>query len=67
MTPEEIKKHKEKIYRMSREAMCHLWRFAPSGHPYFVSGTELNECFEKRFKDLGGFSPEISKKIGWER
>jgi len=65
MTAEKIQKHKEKIDQMSREEMCSLWRFAPSGHPYFVSGTELQEYFDKRFKELGGFSPAVSKKIGW--
>jgi hypothetical protein len=25
----------------------------------------LFEYFNKRFKELGGFTPEISKKIGW--
>jgi len=65
MTKEKIQKHKEKIDRMSREEMCSMWRFSPTGHPYFVIGTELNEYFEKRFKELGGFSHAISKKIGW--
>jgi len=67
MTEEEIQNHKEKIDRMSREEMCRLWRFAPAGHPYFVTGTELTEYFDKRFKELGGFSPAISKKIGWRQ
>jgi len=65
MTEEEIQKHKADIDGMSREAMCRLWRFAPPGHPYFVSGSEVHEYFNKRFKELGGFSPQISKKIGW--
>jgi hypothetical protein len=64
MTDEEIQKHKDDIDKMDREAMCRLWRFAPPGHPYFVTGTEVYEHFDKRFKELGGFSPEISKKIG---
>jgi hypothetical protein len=55
------------INNMSREEMCHLWRFAPAGHKYFQRGNELSEIFEKRFKELGGFSPEISKSIGWEK
>jgi hypothetical protein len=67
MTEEEIQKHKDAIDKLSREEMCRLWRFAPSGHVYFISGTEVHEHFDKRFKELGGFSPEISKKIGWGR
>ena len=65
MTEEQIGQHKRKIDKMSREGMARLWRFAPSGHPYFVSGTELWEHFSKRFMELGSMSPEISKKIGW--
>jgi hypothetical protein len=64
MTEQEIAKHKKDIDAMSREAMCRLWRYAPSGHPYFVTGTEVWEHFDKRFKELGGFSPAISKMIG---
>ena len=55
----------EKINAMSREEMCRLWRFAKPGHPWFVSGTLQYEAFDRRFKELGGFSPEISKKLGW--
>lgn len=64
MTPEEIQQHLTKISTMSRIEMAELWRFAPSGHPYFVSGSELFEAFDARFKELGGFSPEISKALG---
>ena len=55
----------EKINAMSREEMCRLWRFTPPGHSWFVSGSAQCEAFEKRFKELGGFSPEISKRLGW--
>lgn len=66
MTPKEIKKHKEDIAKLSRIEMAKLWRFAPSGHPYFdLRYAEIHEEFKKRFADLGGFSPEISKQIGW--
>jgi len=65
MTEQEIAKHKEDIDKMSREDMCRLWRYAPCSHPYFISGTEVWEYFDKRFKELGGFNTSISKKIGW--
>ena len=61
MTPEEIQKEKERIDVMSQEDMARLWRFAPSGHPYFVSDSELCKHFKLRFN---GFTPEISKRIG---
>jgi hypothetical protein len=65
MTDDKLAEGKKRIDEMSREAMCRLWRFAPAGHPYFKSGTPLQEHFDKRFKELGGFSPQISKSIGW--
>lgn len=65
MTEEEIQKHKDDIGKMSREAMARMWRHTPSGHVYFRSDLPLAEHFDKRFNSLGGFSPAISKKIGW--
>ena len=58
------KQQKKDIDAMSQEQMARLWRFAPAGHPYFVTGTEAQKHFEARFK---GFTPELSKKVGWER
>lgn len=65
MTEDEIQQHKNNIDKMSREEMARMWRFTPSGHIYFQYGP-VYDYFEARFKELGGFSPEISKKIGWE-
>ena len=56
----------DRINAMSREEMCRLWRFAPSGHPYFDCKLPYYAVFKTRFDALGGFSPEISKAIGWE-
>lgn len=67
MTDEEIKDWKENIDKMSQREMARLWRFAPSGHPVFQSDLPLSDYFDKRFKELGGFTPEISKSIGWEK
>ena len=58
---------KTTIDEMSQTEMCHLYRFAPSGHPYFVRGNPQADYFEKRFKELGGFTAEISKEIGWKK
>lgn len=60
-----LDQRKKEIDVMSQESMCRLWRFAPSGHPFFVIDTPVAKYFDKRFEALGGFSPEISKKIGW--
>jgi len=54
-----------KINSMSRLEVCKLWRFAPVGHRYFDITNPLHTVFEARFKELGGFTPEISKQIGW--
>lgn len=56
-------KIKQEIDNMSQEEMAYLWRFGPHGSPYFKG--EVGDYFKKRFKELGGFTPEISKKIGW--
>lgn len=54
---------KQEIDNMSREELCRRWRFAPSGDLMFQD--EAGDYFSARLKELGGFSPEISKKIGW--
>jgi hypothetical protein len=64
MTKEEIQVHKDNIDKLTHEEMCRMWRFSPSGHPYFQKG-EVFDHFEKRFNDFGGFTSTISKKIGW--
>ena len=65
MKPEEIEDWTEKIGKMSHIEMAKLHRFAPAGHPVFDTTLPLNEIFSKRFKGLGGFTPEISKRLGW--
>ena len=55
----------DEINQMDRFSMARLWRFAPSGHPFFDRSLPYYEVFEKRFKELGGFSPSISKSLGW--
>jgi hypothetical protein len=56
----------ESINRMSQMEMARLWRFAPSGHPYFDSTKPYFEIFKKRFSELGGMTTSISKQLGWE-
>ena len=60
----DIEKMKRDIDVMTQEDMARLWRFAPAGHPYFRNDLpEVYDYFKARFT---GFTPEISKKIGWE-
>ncbi len=56
-------KTKEKIDKMSQYEMASLWRFSPSGSPYFQG--EAGDYFDKVFKEKGGFTPEISKSLGF--
>lgn len=63
MTKEETKII-ESINQMLQMEMARLWRFAPAGHPYFDCSKPFFEVFDKRFTELGGFTPEISKSLG---
>ena len=65
MTPSEVQKEIDIINKMSQEDMARLWRYAPSGHPYFNKDLPFFEIFNKRFDQLGRFTPSISKRIGW--
>ena len=57
-----------KIQNMSHMDMCKLWRKAPSGHPYFDMTLSYFKVFEDHLMGhFGGFTPEISKEIGWEK
>ena len=63
---EEITEILEKISSMSRLEMCHIWRFAEVGNIYTDKTLPFFEPFKKRlFNELGGFSPAISKELGW--
>ena len=64
MTDEEIRGHLKTINEMPHGQMASLWRFAPSGHPYFDTNLPLFEVFNKRFKELGGMTTAVSKAIG---
>lgn len=55
---------KKQIDGMDREDLARMWRFAKSGAPLLQG--EAGDYFKKRFGELGGFSPEISKRIGWD-
>lgn len=62
MKDEEIAKGKAEIDEMSREDMARLWRFATSSKCF---RDPLYEYFQARFKRLGGWDAQLSKKIGW--
>ena len=54
-----------KIDAMNRVELARRWRFAPVGDP-LLSG-DTGDYFKARLDALGGFSPAISKEIGWDR
>ncbi len=54
-------KLKTRIDALTQEEMARKWRYAPIGDPMFQG--EAGQYFERRFKKLGGFTPEISKRI----
>ena len=66
-TAEEIEAINQEIDGMDQESMAHRWRFSKSGDLMFRSDLPFYDRFKKRFDKLGGFTPEISKRIGWER
>ena len=51
------------IDNMTQEELCREWRFAPGGDSLFQGDT--GSYFSKVLKEKGGFTPEISKKLGW--
>jgi len=55
---------KARIDAMSRIEMARHWRKAKIGDALFQS--DAGDYFKQRFDSLGGFSPEISKLIGWD-
>ena len=63
----DFEEEKNRINSMSREEMARLWRFAPAGHPYFDSSGPYWKIFKERFDSLGGWSPSVSKSVGWDQ
>lgn len=53
---------KKRIDSMSQYEMCRIWRFGTSTN--LLQG-ESGEYFSKVLKAKGGFTPEISKELGW--
>jgi hypothetical protein len=59
MTPEQ----KITIDNMTQYQLCAKWRFARIGDPLLQGDT--GDYFAKVLKEKGGFTPEISKELGW--
>jgi hypothetical protein len=54
---------KARIDAMSQYELCSMWRFAPTGEPLLQGDT--GEYFSKKLVEKGGFTPAISKQLGW--
>jgi len=59
---------KSEIDALSQYQLCSIWRFAKLGHKYLLGTTEgtVGDYFAKRLNEMGGFTPEISKSLGWD-
>jgi hypothetical protein len=57
------REQKAEIDAMSQFELCRMWRFAPTGSPLLQGDT--GDYFAARLKEMGGFTPEISKRLGW--
>jgi len=55
---------KQKIDSMSHLELARKWRHAPAGEE-MLSGDAGDYFKERLFEYFGGFTPEISKRIGW--
>jgi hypothetical protein len=53
-----------RINTMTHEQMAHAWRYAPTGDAQFRSGL-VYDAWKARFDAFGGWTPEVSKQIGW--
>ncbi len=61
------KEQKQQIDSLSHKELCKAWRFGNEKHPeWFDKRYEACDYFYKKlFVEYGGFTPEISKEIGW--
>jgi len=69
----------EQVEAADRETLCRWWRFLPSPGMWAVESTQeefykvmnaeaqIMDRIAARMKEVGGFTPEISKAIGWDK
>ena len=65
----------EAVNWANRERICRWYRFLPSPGSSAIGQKNFQDVLDaespimdrifERFKELGGFTPEISKSIGW--
>jgi len=60
------KEIKKEIDGLTHVEMCSMWRRGNGRTEFFDSTHPASGYFQERlFKHFGGFTPEISKHIGW--
>ena len=64
MNKTELTETIKEIDNMSHMDLCGIWRHAPSDNKY-VSGLPGKYLKDRIFGHFGGFTPTISKSIGW--
>ena len=58
---------KAEIDSLTHFEMCRMWRFGKGNPEYFDARNPISTYFTDRlFKHFGGFTPEISKQLGWK-
>ena len=58
----------EEVNQATRFQICGWYRFLPSPDfegIYAIEQRKIMDRICERFKILGGFTPEISKRLGW--
>lgn len=59
--------YKQEIDTLTHTQMCDMWRNGGGKPEWFDTRCEESKYFYDRlFKHFGGFTPEISKKVGWD-
>ena len=55
----------EAVEKANRFTICGWYRYLPSPNSKTEDQKKVMDRICERFKELGGFTPEISKKLGW--
>jgi hypothetical protein len=53
----------EEVEKADREQLCRWHRFLPSGDT--DERVAVQNRIRERFTEVGGFTPELSKTVGW--
>jgi hypothetical protein len=57
----------EEVERADREQLCRWWRFLRSADVHSREEMMIQDRYQERYREVGGMTPAISKRIGWKR